>query len=192
MLVARNAKTSLDLGVAIGADEDALPGFLPYAFDSAGESAAAQSERLGGRVEMMELECPDALGIAALSAGTAELLDERALDYLASLRHCRGATFQAGLATTPADHERGCRVPRADPRLLRPVLPGGALPPSGRGGRQVVDAQPVPHGRDAAVELSGDLANGEVGRDQFQQLLACNPASAQVPEPVRGVKAVLP
>ena len=51
MLVVQDANASLDLGVAVGAEEDTFARFLAYQLDGTSQAAASEAKGFRGRIK---------------------------------------------------------------------------------------------------------------------------------------------
>jgi hypothetical protein len=163
----------LDLGVAIGAQQDALARLFSKRLDGTRESPAAEPKSLLCGIDVMEVECSRVGVEPAEQACAASLLDERALRAPPPLRYRLRATTQALRRSVSAPREHRAAVLGAvvlEARLR--FGPPGSLRPRFACGFKAVVPQPVPDGGETAVDGRGDLADGEVLGDEALEILS--------------------
>src|ERR1700754_3017697 len=96
----------LDLGMAVGAEQDALAGFRPCRLQRAGHAAARKRERLLTRIDVVEMQAGERAVVSADDARAAGLGDENPLALAPAPVDRAGPTQAAAEAVRPAPDER--------------------------------------------------------------------------------------
>jgi hypothetical protein len=159
-----------------------------------GDAGLAERERLGRRIDVMELQRADVVRVAADDTTAASFRDEKRLEATPPFGHGGAATREAPKPAVLAADVASRSVHRAVDKAVRetgcPCITS-RREPAGARGRELVALQPVPDSRVAHAELLGDGADGEAGRDQGLERGAVDPSSGRVLRCVGGREAVL-
>src|SRR4051794_13547813 len=166
MLGNKLLQSTLDLCMAVGAEQNALGGFGAKRIQSHRVgTASAERERLLAGIAVMEMKSGDAAVVATELATPARLLDQEALDALTPARHRLGRAAGAAPSPVSPEHAHGRPVPDADSDALGLASALGMA--GGCGRSKAVSLQPVADRRRASVDLGGDPADAHVARHEF-------------------------
>jgi hypothetical protein len=102
----------LDLGMAVGAQENALARLGAQFFETVC-ATSREAELFRSGIRVVELESRGAMVIAAQAASPASLLNENALDALSAFHYARRATSPTSVVATPFPHVLSCSMSRA-------------------------------------------------------------------------------
>jgi len=141
--------------VTVGADEDALRRLRAGAFQRPCKTTVGERERLRLRIDVMELERPGVVVVAAEDAGSARLFEEDLLDATPAVADRLDTTSLAAPVAVARRDERREAVPSAEPEgvAARDVLCQRTSALRG----QTVALQPVADRRVPPVERGRDL-----------------------------------
>jgi hypothetical protein len=160
----------LDLGVAVGTEEDALRGLFAKNGHRPSQPAAADAEPLRARIDVVERQRSQAAVVAAASTSPAGFVDENLFRATAPARHRVGGAARTARSPIIANDVLALAVfLTEDEDTLRA---GDHGPCRTRAVRrpQAMALKPIAHARRAAPDRCGDLANRQVTRDEFRQL----------------------
>jgi hypothetical protein len=136
---------------------------------------------------MVEMKPPHGLRISTKAAGPAGLRDEDLLHLPSSSGHRLGSASSAAVIAATVEDESRLAMLGAGHDRLPEAGPASRLglrrsPQPGRAPRlEAIPCQPMPHGRLAPIEPSGDLRDRQPRPDQRRQLLSCQAASRRMP-----------
>lgn len=122
-------------------------------------AAVTDVEPLGGRIEVMELECALATRVPTDDAATARLFNQLPLDDSSMSPRRFRSTPHASVVATALKHELSVAMPQTAPFDLRSITNSTRLPAPNRLKAKFV--QPVTNRRRALAQLLRDLAQSQ-------------------------------